>query len=103
MLQSASEGDPYAIEIVEQAARVLGEHLAPLIHLLRPRQIYISYPISQAAANFLPPLREAVTSASGLGGLELPQISASKLNHRQPELEALAPAVSALRSRATSR
>ena len=103
VLQSASEGDPYAIEIVEQAARVLGEHLAPLIHLLRPRQIYISYPISQAAANFLPPLREAVTSASGLGGLELPQISASKLNHRQPELEALAPAVSALRSRATSR
>lgn len=103
VLQAASEGDPYAIELVEQAARILGENLSSLIHLLRPRQITIAYPVSLVAANFLPPLRAAAAAATGLGGLELPQIIASQIGHRQPELEALAPAVSALRLRAGSR
>ena len=103
VLQAASEGDPYAIELVEQAATILGENLAPLVHLLRPRQITVAYPVSLVAANFLPPLRAAVAAASGLGSLELPQMTASQLGHRQPELEALAPAVSALRLRASSR
>lgn len=103
VLQAASDGDPYAVELVEQAASMLGKNLALLIHLLRPRQITIAYPVSLVAASFLPPLRTTVASATGLGGLELPQISASQLGHRQPELEALAPAVSALRLRANSR
>ena len=103
VLQAASEGDPYALELLEQAAKMLGENLAPLIHLLRPRQITIGYPLSLVAANFLPPLRAAAAAASGLGGLELPQFTASQFGHRQPELEALAPAVSALRLRASSR
>ncbi len=103
VLQAAVEGDPYAIELVEQAAKMLGENLAPQIHLLRPRQITIAYPVSLVAANFLPPLRAAVAAATGLGGLELPQIVASQFGHRQPELEALAPAVSALRLRSNSR
>lgn len=103
VLQAASEGDPYAIELVEQAARILGENLSSLIHLLRPRQITIAYPVSLVAANFLPPLRAAAAAATGLGGLELPQIIASQFGHRQPELEALAPAVSALRLRAGNR
>lgn len=103
VLQAACEDDPYAIELIEQAAKLLGESLAPLIHLIRPRQITIAYPVSLVAGNFLPPLRTAMAAASGLGGLELPQIIASQLGHRQPELEALAPAVSALRLRASSR
>jgi glucokinase len=103
VLQAVSEGDPYAIEIVEQAAKVLGDNLSPIIHLLRPRQITIAYPFSLVAANFLPPLRAAVAAVSGLGGLELPQITASQFAHRQPELETLAPAVSTLRLRASAR
>lgn len=103
VIQAAAQGDPYAIELIEQAAKMLGENLSPLIHLLRPRQITIAYPISMVATNFLPPLRAAVATASGLGGLELPQFTASQFGHRQPELEALAPAVSALRLRASSR
>lgn len=103
VLQAAAENDPYAIELVEQAAKMLGNHLAPLIHLLRPRQITLAYPVSIVAPNFLPPIRAAVAAATGLGGLELPQIIASQFGHRQPELEALAPAVSALRLRASSR
>ncbi|MEN6580535.1 MAG: hypothetical protein ABFD05_07875, partial [Anaerolineaceae bacterium] len=86
-----------------QTAKMLGDNLAPLIHLLRPRQITIAYPVSLVAANFLPPLRAAAAAASGLGGLELPQFTASQFGHRQPELEALAPAISALRLRASSR
>lgn len=103
ILQSASEGDPYAIELIEKSAKMLGENLVMLVHLLRPRQVIIAYPVSLVATNFLPPLRTALSAASGLGGLELPQITASQLGHRQPELEALAPAVSALRLRANSR
>lgn len=103
VIQAAAEGDPYAIDLIEQAAKMLGENLSPLIHLLRPRQIAIAYPLSLVAANFLPPLRTAVAATSGLGGLELPQFTASQFGHRQPELEALAPAVSALRLRASSR
>ncbi len=103
IIQAASDGDPYAIDLIDQVAKMLGEHLAPLIHLLRPRQITIAYPMSLVAANFLPPLRAAAADASGLGGLELPQFSASAFAHRQPELEALAPAVSALRRRASNR
>ena len=97
VLQSASEGDPYAVDLIEQAAKLLGENLAPLIHLLRPRQVTIAYPFSLAAADFLPTLRTAAAAASGLGGLELPQFGASQFGHRQPELESLAPAVAALR------
>lgn len=103
VLQAVVEGDPYAIELVEQAAKMLGNNLVPLIHMLRPRQIMIAYPVSLVAENFLPVLRSAVTAASGLGSLELPQITASQLGHHQPELEALAPAVSALRLRSSSR
>lgn len=103
VIQAAAEGDPYAIDLIEQAAKILGENLSPLIHLLRPRQIAIAYPVSLVAANFLPPLRAAVAATSGLGGLELPQFTASQFGHRQPELEALAPAVSALRLRASGR
>ncbi len=103
VIQAAAEGDPYAIELIEGAAKMLGENLAPLIHLLRPKQITIAYPVSMAAANFLSPLRAAAAAASGLGGLELPQFGASQFGHRQPELEALAPAISALRLRARSR
>lgn len=103
VIQAAVEGDPYAIDLVEQAAKMLGDHLAPLIHLLRPRQITLAYPVSLVAANFLPPLRAAAAESSGLGGLELPQFSASQFGHRQPELEALAPAVSALRLRSIGR
>ncbi len=103
VLQASSEGDPYALEILERTAKMLGVNLAPLIHLLRPRQITIAYPVSLVAANFLPPLRAAAAAASGLGGLELPQFTASQFGHRQPELEALAPAISALRLRASSR
>lgn len=103
VVQAAAEGDPYAIELIEQAANMLGENLAPAVHLLRPRHITIAYPLSLATAAFLPPLRAALAAASGLGAPELPQITASPLGHRQPELEALAPAVSALRQRASSR
>ena len=103
VVQAAAEGDPYAIELVEQAAKMLGENLAPLIHLLRPKQITIAYPFSLVAGDFLPPLRSAAAAASGLGGLELPQFRPSQFGHRQPELEALAPSVSALRLRASGR
>jgi len=103
VLQAAAEGDPYAIELVEQAAKMLGNHLASLIHLLRPRQITIAYPVSLVAANFLPLLREAAAAATGFGSVELPEFAASQFGNRQPELEALAPAVSAIRLRASTR
>lgn len=103
IIQAASKSDPYAIDLIDQAAKLLGESLAPLIHLLRPRQITIAYPFSLVASDFLPSLRAAAAAASGLGGLELPQFNASQFDHRQPELEALAPAVSAVRLRANRR
>ena len=103
VLQAAAENDPFAVKIIERAARMLGQNLACIIHLLRPKQILIAYPVSLAAESFLPALRAAATEASGLSDSELPRFSASQLGHRQPELEALAPAVSALRLRVSSR
>jgi len=103
VLQAAAEGDPYAVELIEKCGALLGSNLALLIHLLRPKQIIVAYPFSLASTSFLPPLRAAVIAATGLGGVELPQFTASQFSHRQPEFEALAPAVAALRQRASTR
>lgn len=103
VLQAAAESDPYAIELIENCAQLLSAHLAPLIHLLRPRQIIIGYPFSLASPTFLATLRSSAAAATGLGSLELPQFIASQFGHRQPELEALAPAVAAIRQRASAR
>lgn len=103
VLQAAAENDPYAVELLEKSARLLGAQLAPVIHLLRPNQVIIAYPFSIASGCFLAPLRAAAAAATGLGGLELPQFTASQFGQRQPELEALAPAVAAIRQRAGAR
>ena len=43
-------------------------------------------------------MAEALSQASGLAGGQLPLMLGSKFGHRQPELEALAPAIMALRA-----
>lgn len=97
-IQSALNEDPYSIEIIEEAARYLGRSLESLVHVLRPEVIIIGYPYHLLGDIWLKPMAEALSQASGLAGGQLPLMLGSKFGHRQPELEALAPAIMALRA-----
>lgn len=97
LLQSALDRDPFALEVIDQAAAIFGCHLECLVHSLRPEKIIIGHPFHLLGEAWLKPMTDALSQASGLGGGELPQIQASALGSRQPELEALAPAIMALR------
>lgn len=101
-IQSALDQDPYSIEIVEEAARFLGRNLESLVHVLHPETIIVGYPYHLLGDIWLKPMAEALSQASGLAGSQLPLVLSSKLGHRQPELEALAPAIMALRANRTS-
>lgn len=97
-IQSALDQDPYSIEIVEEAARYLGRSLEGLVHVLHPETIIIGYPYHLLGDLWLKPVVEALSQASGLAGSQLPLVVSSKLGNRQPELEALAPAIMSLRA-----
>lgn len=90
--------DPYGIEVVEEAARIFGGQLSPLIHLLRPDNLIVGYPFNLLGDHWLQPMSEAISSTTELGSGQLPCITESSLGLRQPELEAIAPAIIALRS-----
>lgn len=98
VIQAALQGDPFADEIILEVAAYLGKGLTPLIHLLRPEKIVIGYPMANLGEKLIIPLKEAVVRESGLGGSQLPQLVASQLGARLPELQALAPAIYAARS-----
>ncbi len=89
--------DPYGLEVVAEAAKIVGQQLQTLIHALRPDNLIIGYPFNLLGEHWLQPMREALVTATGLGRGQLPKIVASALGTRQPELEALAPSIIALR------
>jgi len=89
--------DPYGVEVVAEAARVFGQQLQTLIHGLRPTNLIVGYPFNLFGDHWLQPMTEAIASSTGLSSAQLPRIFASALGTRQPELEALAPAIIALR------
>lgn len=90
--------DPYGLEVVAEAAKIFGQQLQTLIHVLRPTNIIVGYPFNLIGEHWLQPMTEAIASSTGLGSGQLPKILASSLGARQPELEALAPAIIALRA-----
>lgn len=97
-IQSALDQDPYSIEVIEEAARYLGRALESLVHVLHPEVIILGHPYHLLGDLWLKPMSDALSQASGLAGGQLPLLLCSKLGHRQPELEALAPAIMALRA-----
>lgn len=97
-LQSALEGDPYAIEVINEASSWLGRGMEGLVHVIRPDTIIIGHPFHLLGKLWLDPMVEALSQATGLGIGQLPKITASTLGVRQPELEALSPAIMGLRS-----
>ncbi len=90
--------DPYGIEVVEEAARIFGRELQTLIHVLRPTNFVVGYPLNLLGEHWMQPMSEAISNTTGLGSGQLPRIVASALGTRQPELEAIAPAIMAVRS-----
>ncbi len=90
--------DPYGLEVVAEAAKIFGQQLQSLIHVLRPTNLIIGYPFNLLGEHWLQPMTEAVITSTGLGSGQLPNIRFSTFGSRQPELEALAPAIHALRS-----
>ncbi len=97
LIEAANSGDPYALEVVSEAAQFFGEQLQSLIHMLRPTNLIVGYPFNLLGDAWLKPMSDALANSTGLGKNQLPQFSLSTLAKRQPELEALAPAVYALR------
>lgn len=97
-LRSALDQDPYSLEVITEAATWLGRSMESLVHILRPEMIIVGHPYHLLGDLWLKPMTEALSLATGLGGGQLPQISASPLGNRQPELEALAPAIMELRN-----
>lgn len=89
--------DPYALEVVAEAAKIFGQQLQTLIHVLRPINFIVGYPFNLLGEHWLQPMTEAIANSTGLGSAQLPKIFVSSLGTRQPELEALAPSIIALR------
>ena len=98
LLQSALDQDPYANEVIHEAAMWAGRSLESMVHMLRPDTIIIGHPYHLLGNIWLDPMTEALSQATGFGIGQLPKIISSTLGARQPELEALSPAISALRS-----
>ena len=90
--------DPYALEVVDEAARIFGQQLQTLIHVLRPTNFIVGYPFNLLGEHWLKPMTDAIANSTGLSSAQLPKIFASALGTRQPELEALAPSIIALRA-----
>lgn len=101
-LQSAIDNDPYSLEVIDIAAGLVGKSLDSIVHILHPDTIIVGYPYHLLGERWIKPMTDSLSKASGLGVGLLPRISPSTLGARQPELEALAPAIFALRSSRSS-
>jgi len=97
IINAAQNNDPYAIELLNKAGTHLGHHLAPYIHLLRPEAIILGFPGALAGDIFSEPVFKAAQDNTGLGLDEMPRVIPSALGNRLPELQALAPAIYAMR------
>jgi len=97
ILNCVIAADPYGLEVVSEAAQIFGQQLQTLIHVLRPTNFIVGYPFNLLGESWLQPMTDAITTSTGLGSGQLPKIFASALGTRQPELEALAPSIFALR------
>ncbi len=97
LIQCALDQDPYALEVVEKAAAIFGRELESLTHVLRPETLIIGWPFHLLGDLWLKPMTDSLSLATGLGQGQLPEIISSGLHNRQPELEALAPAIFSLR------
>jgi len=89
--------DPYGLEVVAEAAKIFGQQLQTLIHVLRPTNLIVGYPFNLLGERWLQPMTETIANSTGLSNAQLPKIIASALGTREPELEALAPSIMALR------
>lgn len=98
ILTSVLSEDPYGLEVVAEAAKIFGQQLQTLIHVLRPTNLIVGYPFNLLGEYWLQPMSDAIANSTGLSSAQLPKIFASTLGTRQPELEALAPSIIALRA-----
>lgn len=98
IINAAQNDDPYAIDLLNEAGNILGQGLAPYIHLLRQELLVIGFPLCLAGKHFSEPVFKAAQAATGLGLDEMPKILPSNLGNRLPELQALAPAIYAIRN-----
>lgn len=97
ILTCVLSADPYGLEVVAEAAKIFGQQIHTMIHLLRPTNFIVGYPFNLLGEHWLQPMTEAIATSTGLSSAQLPRIFASTLGSRQPELEALAPSIIALR------
>lgn len=102
IINAAQNDDPYAIDLLTEAGNILGQNLAPYIHLLRQDLLVIGFPLCLAGTLFSEPVFKAAQAATGLGLDEMPKILPSSLGNRLPELQALAPAIYAIRHQTTT-
>lgn len=98
ILNGVLSEDPYGLEVVAEAAKIFGQQLRTLIHVLRPTNFVVGFPFNLLGDYWLQPMTEVIATSTGLSSAQLPRIFISDLGTRQPELEALAPSIFALRA-----
>lgn len=98
VIQDANQGDPYALESIAVIGKVLGQALAGATMLLRPEMFVIGHPACLLGKTFEDAVVKGIAEATGLVDSKLPQVLASSLGLRLPELQALAPACAAYRN-----
>jgi glucokinase len=103
VIQDAQQGDPYALEVIVESARTLGNALAQAVLLLRPEMIVIGHPLCLLGTVYKEPFAQALSEASTLTGSQMPELHLSQLGNRLPELQALAPAIYAAREQNASK
>ncbi len=93
MIADAKAGDPYALEVFNEAGTQLGYSLVALTHLLQPEIIILGYPGCYLGDALIKPAQDALSQATRLESSQLPKLIPSLLCTRLQALEALAPAV----------
>ncbi len=82
VVEAAVEGDRFAIELLDEAGRYLGEGIAQLINLFNPEKIILGGRVSHAGALLLDPTKSAVNKNAHVKLQESVEFAISTLGMR---------------------
>jgi len=88
LVDAADQGDPLALEIVEEAGTYLGDAIASLVNLMNPGEVVLGGGLSRAGDRLLDAVRRVVASRTLVASVLSTQIRASTLGERDVALGA---------------
>jgi glucokinase len=90
VVQAAKEGDPFAVQVLEEAATYMGVGIANLIQILNPERVIIGTIAVHAGELVLGPIRRAVEEYAWERSRSVCEIVPAALGDRAQDLAAIA-------------